>query len=212
MVQGLLAHTKQQRLKYKDWLYVYAKDLVRMPARLSVLVDDYQSKLLDLGTQENIWYRDKAQLYDIFEPEYIADALNRKSPPPLGRLIFGKELWAQLGGDTDDPKDPVSLYFLQKYMDHELKTFLRPICTRPGRLLDPARSSRRPPPASVLPPPASVLIPPDSSFLHRRIPDSRLIVAPRVPHVTIQFLQGTVQFYQATRSSYIPRAHQARAP
>ncbi|GLB44516.1 hypothetical protein LshimejAT787_1701430 [Lyophyllum shimeji] len=53
-----------------------------------------------------------------------------------------------------------------------------------------ARSSRRPPPASVLPPPASVLIPPDSSFLHRRIPDSRLIVAPRVPHITIQFLQG----------------------
>ncbi|GLB45972.1 hypothetical protein LshimejAT787_4600030 [Lyophyllum shimeji] len=47
-----------------------------------------------------------------------------------------------------------------------------------------------PPPASVLPPPASVLIPPDSSFPHRRIPDSRLIVAPRVPHVTIQFLQG----------------------
>ncbi|GLB45529.1 putative DDE superfamily endonuclease [Lyophyllum shimeji] len=39
-------------------------------------------------------------------------------------------------------------------------------------------------------PPASVLTPPDSSFLHRRIPDSRLIVAPQVPHVTIQFLQG----------------------
>ncbi|GLB43788.1 hypothetical protein LshimejAT787_1403000 [Lyophyllum shimeji] len=50
--------------------------------------------------------------------------------------------------------------------------------------------SALPPPASVLPPPASVLIPPDSSFSHRRIPDSRLIVAPRVPHVTIQFLQG----------------------
>ncbi|GLB43130.1 hypothetical protein LshimejAT787_1300310 [Lyophyllum shimeji] len=50
-----------------------------------------------------------------------------------------------------------------------------------------------PPPASVLPPPASVLIPPDSSFPHRRIPDSRLIVAPRVPHVTIQFLQGLLR-------------------
>ncbi|GLB41119.1 hypothetical protein LshimejAT787_0903340 [Lyophyllum shimeji] len=73
---------------------------------------------------------------------------------------------------------------------------------------DPALS----PPASVLPPPASVLVPPDSPFLHRRIPDSRFIVAPRAPHITIQFLQGTVQFYQATRSSYIPCAHQARAP
>ncbi|GLB34371.1 hypothetical protein LshimejAT787_0112550 [Lyophyllum shimeji] len=46
------------------------------------------------------------------------------------------------------------------------------------------------PPASVLPPPASVLVPPDSPFLHRRIPDSRFIVAPRAPHITIQFLQG----------------------
>ncbi|GLB45864.1 hypothetical protein LshimejAT787_3400040 [Lyophyllum shimeji] len=42
----------------------------------------------------------------------------------------------------------------------------------------------------MLTPPDSVLTPPDSSFLHRRTPDSRLIVAPRVPHVTIQFLQG----------------------
>ncbi|GLB41124.1 putative transposition, RNA-mediated [Lyophyllum shimeji] len=50
--------------------------------------------------------------------------------------------------------------------------------------------SALPPPASVLPPPASVLVPPDSPFLHRRIPDSRLIVAPRAPHITIQFLQG----------------------
>ncbi|GLB44698.1 putative retrotransposable element tf2 155 kda protein type 1-like [Lyophyllum shimeji] len=39
-------------------------------------------------------------------------------------------------------------------------------------------------------PPASVLVPPDSPFLHRRIPDSRFIVAPRAPHITIQFLQG----------------------
>ncbi|GLB40639.1 hypothetical protein LshimejAT787_0805100 [Lyophyllum shimeji] len=55
-----------------------------------------------------------------------------------------------------------------------------------------ATSGSRPliPPASVLPPPAAVLTPPDSSFLHRRIPDSRLIVAPQVPHITIQFLQG----------------------
>ncbi|GLB44823.1 hypothetical protein LshimejAT787_1801600 [Lyophyllum shimeji] len=55
-------------------------------------------------------------------------------------------------------------------------------------LIPPA--SVLPPPASVLPPPAAVLTPPDSSFLHRRIPDSRLIVAPQVPHITIQFLQG----------------------
>ncbi|GLB34333.1 hypothetical protein LshimejAT787_0112170 [Lyophyllum shimeji] len=42
-------------------------------------------------------------------------------------------------------------------------------------------------------PPASVLVPPDSPFLHRRIPDSRLIVAPRAPHITIQFLQGLLR-------------------
>ncbi|GLB43965.1 hypothetical protein LshimejAT787_1501490 [Lyophyllum shimeji] len=49
-----------------------------------------------------------------------------------------------------------------------------------------AASGSRPliPPASAglrTSPPASVLIPPDSSFLHRRIPDSQLIVAPRPP-------------------------------
>ncbi|GLB44093.1 hypothetical protein LshimejAT787_2100560 [Lyophyllum shimeji] len=54
---------------------------------------------------------------------------------------------------------------------------------------DPALS----PPASVLPPPASVLVPPGSPFLHRRIPDSRFIVAPRAPHITIQFLQGLLR-------------------
>ncbi|GLB41115.1 putative retrotransposable element tf2 155 kda protein type 1-like [Lyophyllum shimeji] len=53
--------------------------------------------------------------------------------------------------------------------------------------------SALPPPASALPPPASVLVPPDSPFLHRRIPDSRLIVAPRAPHITIQFLQGLLR-------------------
>ncbi|GLB45138.1 hypothetical protein LshimejAT787_2000430 [Lyophyllum shimeji] len=53
--------------------------------------------------------------------------------------------------------------------------------------------SALPPPASVLPPPASVLAPPDSPFLHRRIPDSRFIVAPRAPHITIQFLQGLLR-------------------
>ncbi|GLB45568.1 putative retrotransposable element tf2 155 kda protein type 1-like [Lyophyllum shimeji] len=53
--------------------------------------------------------------------------------------------------------------------------------------------SALPPPASVLPPPASVLVPPDSPFLHRRIPDSRLIVALRAPHITIQFLQGLLR-------------------
>ncbi|GLB41126.1 putative retrotransposable element tf2 155 kda protein type 1-like [Lyophyllum shimeji] len=57
-------------------------------------------------------------------------------------------------------------------------------------VLDPADFRiplRTSPPDSVLLLPASVLIPPDSSLPHRRIPDSRLIVAPRVPHVTIQF-------------------------
>ncbi|GLB45777.1 putative retrotransposable element tf2 155 kda protein type 1-like [Lyophyllum shimeji] len=61
-----------------------------------------------------------------------------------------------------------------------------------SRLLIPP-DSVLPPPASVLPPPASVPVPPDSSFLHRQIPDSRFIVAPRAPHITIQFLQGLLR-------------------
>ncbi|GLB38036.1 hypothetical protein LshimejAT787_0410870 [Lyophyllum shimeji] len=69
-----------------------------------------------------------------------------------------------------------------------LDNMLAMYSTRARPLIPPA--SVLPPPASVLSPPASVLTPPDSSFLHRRIPDSRLIVAPQVPHITIQFLQG----------------------
>ncbi|KAF8072162.1 hypothetical protein FPV67DRAFT_1779227 [Lyophyllum atratum] len=127
MVKGLLAPTKEQRLKYKNWLHVYAKDRVQMPARLGVLVDEYQLKLQELGGKDKLWFRNRVPLYDPFEPEYIVAALNRKSPPPLGRLIFGKEVWVQLmKGDTSLPTDPLSSYFGKKSILQELKTFLKP--------------------------------------------------------------------------------------
>jgi hypothetical protein len=41
MKDGYLAPTVQQRMRYLDWLNVYAKDQTKLPARMAVLVDDY---------------------------------------------------------------------------------------------------------------------------------------------------------------------------
>ncbi|KAG6904545.1 hypothetical protein DXG01_009114, partial [Tephrocybe rancida] len=54
---GILAPTQQQRLVYKDWLQVYAKDKVQMSNRLAVLVDDYNKKIHEFESQDKVWYR-----------------------------------------------------------------------------------------------------------------------------------------------------------
>ncbi|GLB45153.1 hypothetical protein LshimejAT787_2000580 [Lyophyllum shimeji] len=120
--------------------------------------------------------------------------MDRRSEPPPPRAgaplpqylessSHEKSTEAAVSHRGDVPLPSFSFYFSSSHYD----TLLTSRCTRSQRT-----SGSRPliPPDSVLPPPASVLTPPDSSFLHRQTPDSRLIVAPRVPHVTIQFLQG----------------------
>lgn len=42
MLDGILAPDTSQRLKYKDWLHVYAKDVCRVPSRMSDLISQYQ--------------------------------------------------------------------------------------------------------------------------------------------------------------------------
>lgn len=37
----VLAPTRDQRLRYADWLYVWAKDRTSLPARMAGLVDDF---------------------------------------------------------------------------------------------------------------------------------------------------------------------------
>lgn len=41
LVDGLLAPTNEQRLKYKNWLHVYAKSRTKLPPRAATLVDSY---------------------------------------------------------------------------------------------------------------------------------------------------------------------------
>jgi hypothetical protein len=46
-----------------------------------------------LDSTEEPWYRCEVDLYDVFEPNYIREALTEK-PLNLGDLIFGTETWA----------------------------------------------------------------------------------------------------------------------
>jgi hypothetical protein len=43
---GYLAPTIEQRLKYQDWLHIYAKDRARLPPRMVALVDLYLVSLM----------------------------------------------------------------------------------------------------------------------------------------------------------------------
>ncbi|KAF8152979.1 hypothetical protein B0H34DRAFT_677203 [Crassisporium funariophilum] len=116
-IDGILAPTKEQRLTYKDWLHVYAKDRVRTSPRLAILIDEYKLQLSNLAASEDVWYRDTTPLYDTFEPEYIFPALkeNVKKRVVLGHLIFGHEQWdtlrGYLGSDDDIGDDPLSLHY-----------------------------------------------------------------------------------------------------
>jgi hypothetical protein len=46
MVQGLLAPTDKQRLKYQHWLHVYAKSRSKVTPRQAILVDEYIVRIL----------------------------------------------------------------------------------------------------------------------------------------------------------------------
>ncbi|KAJ7029911.1 hypothetical protein C8F04DRAFT_1398194 [Mycena alexandri] len=122
MKDGFLAPTKSQRLKYIDWLYVYAKDRTRLPARMAILVDDYVAKVEELSSLPQ-WIRsDTTSLYDVFEPSLLSTALSLEHN--LGHLIFGDVLWAQLGGVVSQTPDKLTLLFRSQSI--EQPTFLKP--------------------------------------------------------------------------------------
>jgi hypothetical protein len=59
------------------------------------------------------WSRaDQTDLYDVFEPSYLREAL--LLPQNFGHLIFGKEAWAAMGGQPSDGLDPLSVYYRPK--------------------------------------------------------------------------------------------------
>ncbi|KAJ7649351.1 hypothetical protein DFH06DRAFT_1094851 [Mycena polygramma] len=123
MHSGYLAPTTAQRLKYIDWLHVYAKDCARIPVRMAALVDDYIGKLEEFSSHSS-WVRyDTPSLYDVFEPTLVSAALSLDHN--LGHLIYGSDVWIQLGGTLSEGKDPLTSFFRER--DHiEAPTFLRP--------------------------------------------------------------------------------------
>lgn len=68
-----------------------------------------------LKSQPDLWYRDAVDLYDVFEPNYIADAFTTKTIN-LGHLIFGAEVWKSLNGPTSSASDPLTDMYARKGM------------------------------------------------------------------------------------------------
>ncbi|KAJ7716284.1 hypothetical protein B0H16DRAFT_1701414 [Mycena metata] len=107
---GILAPTTDQRLRYGDWLYIWAKDKTLMPLRMACLVDEYHAKLDELSCAEAAWSQDaENQLFDVFEPTFLA--LGFQSPLSLGHLIFGADDWVQLGGTPCSHEDPITAVY-----------------------------------------------------------------------------------------------------
>ncbi|KAJ7722127.1 hypothetical protein DFH07DRAFT_783921 [Mycena maculata] len=92
---GVLAPTRKQRLRYADWLYVWAKDRVLMSARMAYLVDAFHDKLAEFIEKPTTTCRNSVvDSYDIFEPTLISPALKLEH---FGTLIFGRQEWLNLG-------------------------------------------------------------------------------------------------------------------
>ncbi|KAF8203455.1 hypothetical protein K438DRAFT_2015153 [Mycena galopus ATCC 62051] len=109
---GILAPTTEQRLRYADWLYVWAKDRTSMPLRMASLVDEYNSMLEDLSRLDSMWSRSDVELFDVFEPTFLAAGLRAK--PTLGHLIFGQDSWLSSGGELSENDDPLTALY-RKY-------------------------------------------------------------------------------------------------
>ncbi|KAJ6598810.1 hypothetical protein B0H10DRAFT_2231409 [Mycena sp. CBHHK59/15] len=108
---GILAPTTEQRLKYADWLFVWAKECTSMPYRMAQLVDQFHLRIDTLAALDITWSRNSPdiQLFDVFEPSFLASGLQAETN--LGHLIFGEAGWLSAGGKRSKHDDPItSLY------------------------------------------------------------------------------------------------------
>ena len=126
IVDGIIAPTKCQRLKYIKWLHIYGKDCTRITPRMKTLLERYKLKMKDLDSFESVWYRGDGHLCDVFEPNYLEPAFTRK-PLVLGQLIFGREKWLMLSTQfrlsslaSSTAKDPLTQMFQSRSMDKYL--------------------------------------------------------------------------------------------
>ncbi|KAJ7916466.1 hypothetical protein B0H13DRAFT_1871094 [Mycena leptocephala] len=107
---GILAPTTEQRLRYADWLYVWAKHRTSLPTRMAGLVDAFHLKLNELSNLDRVWGRStECELFDVFEPTFIEAGL--KSELNLGHLMFGEDAWAAVGGKRASCDDPITALY-----------------------------------------------------------------------------------------------------
>ncbi|KXN81811.1 hypothetical protein AN958_03741 [Leucoagaricus sp. SymC.cos] len=116
---GMLAPTLDQRLRYLNWLHVFAKDRTRVPQRMGELLDRYlhSMRFLDIQCVQNRrkhWYREgriaSVTLFDVFEPAFLEEAFDKAGGVPnLGHLIFGEANWRRLRPSASIPEDAVNM-------------------------------------------------------------------------------------------------------
>ncbi|KAH6908577.1 hypothetical protein BKA70DRAFT_1481838 [Coprinopsis sp. MPI-PUGE-AT-0042] len=86
-------------------LYVWAKSSTRVTPRHGRLIANLKNNMKNYRKMNLFWYRDVAELPDAFEPQYMIEALLRRTPNnglldrpkpiSLGPLIFGKRIWKE---------------------------------------------------------------------------------------------------------------------
>ncbi|KAJ3536588.1 hypothetical protein NMY22_g5976 [Coprinellus aureogranulatus] len=129
---SLIAPTDNQRLKYADRLFVYGKGQASIPPRMADLLSMYIDRIDALEGLGTIAYRDELNdLYDVFEPSYLCDALALSVPSKsvtTGHLIFNLPFWNSCGfGNGTMGQDALTRMFVSQGLwsaEWGAKTFL----------------------------------------------------------------------------------------
>jgi hypothetical protein len=83
------------------------------------------------------WVRyDAESLYDVFEPTFLSTALSLDHN--LGHLVFGAQLWIDLGGLLSNWRDPLTAYFSEQGSICTSTSIGRRLIYMPGLLNEPS--------------------------------------------------------------------------
>ncbi|KAK7690564.1 hypothetical protein QCA50_005662 [Cerrena zonata] len=134
---GILAPTRDQRMRYAAWLHVFGKLRKEMPIRAAELVDQYVRVLENLANSDQIHKRSDLSLIDVYEPTYSHLALSNDNE--FQQLILRP--WELQDSPLDDLNPLAAMYrkqgllqtptFLPDYGDN----FLLPLSDISSKLL-----------------------------------------------------------------------------
>ncbi|KAJ8521068.1 hypothetical protein ONZ45_g2221 [Pleurotus djamor] len=113
----------EQRLNYKSWLKVYAKDRVWVSLRWMLqywdLIDWFSASR---GRDGGLPRCSTLGFFDVFEPTYLRAGLEKDKN--FGPIIFGIDVWTFFGGKVW-LNDPLTAYFRRRGLLHS-PTFIHP--------------------------------------------------------------------------------------